>query len=94
MNLPRFYVYGQYSGNYGAHALAFEDAHGNTFYFSYDTLIAFRGPKGLRVRQNDWGPTTGKHLNAIDGGAKSDRLPADKFEAAYRDSFGKKLVRA
>jgi len=32
------------------------------------------------VRKNDWGATTGKHLNWIDGGAKADRLGADAFQ--------------
>ena len=34
--------YGNYSSNnYGVHSLYFKDVKGNTFYFSYDTLIAF-----------------------------------------------------
>ena len=60
------------------------------FWFSYRTLIAFQ-KKGCKqvVRENDWGPTTGKHLNAIDHGPKSERLPAAAFEAAYHQTFGK-----
>jgi hypothetical protein len=50
-------------------------------YFSYDTVVAFRAPRmGLVVSENCWGPTTGKHLNWIDGGYKSTRLPRDEFE--------------
>jgi hypothetical protein len=86
-NLPRYYVYGDYSGNYGTHALAFEDGRGNTFYFSYQTLVAFNGPYGLKVRKNDWGPTTGKHLNTIDFGNRAKRLSAEAFEAAYFKAF-------
>ena len=41
-----------------------------TVYFSYETPVAFEAPgHGLVVRVNDWGPTSGKHLNWIDGGA-------------------------
>jgi len=50
-------------------------------YFSYKTPIAFYTPKiGLVVRQNDWSTTTGKHLNAIDGGNKAERIPCKEFE--------------
>jgi len=37
-----------------------------TYYFSYKTLVAVRGGGNLVIRANVWGPTTGKHLNAID----------------------------
>jgi len=86
--LPTFQTYGNYSSsNYGAHALQFF-AGGNVFWFSYKTLVAFRGPDGRRVvRQNDWGPTTGKHLNAIDGGDKKSRVDSAAFEAAYSAAF-------
>jgi hypothetical protein len=96
MKLPRFWVYGPYSSNYGAHALAFEDAEGNQFYFSYDTLVAFRSAKSNRlvVRQNLWGTTTGKHLNAIDGGAKADRVSTQEFEDRYRDNFRESIERS
>jgi hypothetical protein len=51
-------------------------------YFSYKTPIAFYTPEtGRVVRQNDWSTTTGKHLNAIDGGNKGDRLSSKDFEA-------------
>jgi hypothetical protein len=55
-----------------------------SIWFSYQTPIAFRvagSPLGSPVvRQNSWGPTTGKHLNAIDGGDKSARLPSLVFQ--------------
>lgn len=51
-------------------------------YFSYVTLVAYRDPEdGLVVHENDWSPTTGKHLKDIDGGKKDDRLPDGEFEA-------------
>ncbi len=41
-------------------------------WYSYDTVVAFYHPStGRRVRVNAWGPTTGKHLNAIDDGDKT-----------------------
>lgn len=49
-------------------------------YFSYETIIAFNPHDGkpVRVRVNEWGPTTGKHMNIIDGGTKS-RFIANEF---------------
>ncbi len=52
--------------------------------FSYRTVIAFSTPDTGEVSENAWGPTTGKHLNWIDGGtkaAKSYRLPRAEFKA-------------
>lgn len=72
--------YGNYSSsNYGAHSLRV--AVGNlNLYFSYKTVIAFQNGTGLRVSENCWGPTTGKHLNWIDKGNKKARLPREQFE--------------
>lgn len=58
-----------------------------TVYVSYETVVAFRGPKGLRVIKNYWGPTTGKHLNWIDDGSKEERLDSEQFEAEYRQAL-------
>ena len=93
--LPSWSVYGNYSSNnYGAHALRF-DAGGNSFWFSYKTLVAFqKGYGDIVVRQNDWSTTTGKHLNAIDGGNKKARLTAAEFEAAFVKVFGQTTARA
>ena len=50
-------------------------------YFSYRTPVAFRHVStGLVVRSNSWGPTTGKHLNWIDGGDKKGRISGIEFE--------------
>lgn len=58
-------------------------ANGITYWFSYETCIAFQGLDGpLTVRKNDWGPTTGKHLNEVDGGgtgAKARRVDGGEF---------------
>jgi hypothetical protein len=95
MKLPSFSVYGNYSsGNYGAHALVFTDAHGNRFWFSYTTLVAFCTSKGRVVIQNYWGPTTGKHLSAIDGGNKKQRLSQEAFEAAFKAEYGQSIKTA
>lgn len=49
---------------------------GLTVWFSYDTPVAFLPHGGERmVSLNEWGQTTGKHLNAIDGGDKASRVP-------------------
>lgn len=60
------------------------------WWFSYRTCVAYRGPEtnfATVVRENDWGPTTGRHLNYIDGGTQvaegrgRRRLAADRFRA-------------
>ena len=62
-----------------------------TVWFSYKTPIAFRRlGKPLVVCENIWGSTTGKHLNAIDGGdkeAKERRVSSDEFNRAL-DELG------
>jgi len=74
MSLPTFFSY------CGAHALAFEIGD-ITVYFSYHTPVAYyTNGSGSVVRENEWGPTTGKHLNAIDSGDKESRIPGDEFE--------------
>lgn len=57
-------------------------------WFSYKTPIAFQSAEsGLVVRQNDWGPTTGRHMNAIDGGARGDRIDGQAFETMLNQEF-------
>lgn len=75
--------YGEYSSdNYGAHSMRLEVGC-LTFYFSYDTVVAFRSPEtGRVVRENSWGATTGKHLNWIDDGDKKARLASVDFDKA------------
>lgn len=49
-------------------------------WFSYETVVAF-SVDGERVAcQNIWSGTTGKHLNAIDGGDKKGRVAPDEFK--------------
>jgi len=80
-NITRKWNYGHYSSdNYGSHTQAFTDNYGNDYYFSYNTLVAFRGNKtGLVVMENYWGPTTGKHLNWINRD-HSIRVDEDAFD--------------
>ena len=60
-------------------------------WFSYETPIAFKVDGQPRVvRENMWGPTTGKHLNLADGGtkeAKAHRVSSDEFDRAL-DELG------
>lgn len=86
--LPSFQTYGSYSSdNYGAHALQFFLPN-ITLWFSYKTPVAFRKIGGpLVVRQNDWQQTTGKHLNAIDGGNKKSRIDGQTFEKLLSEAL-------
>lgn len=80
--LPVIDNYGEYkSGNYGVNSLRVTFPYKLTLYYSYKTIIAFMGSHGLKVRQNDWSTTTGKHLNWIDGGKKELRLKGEEFES-------------
>lgn len=57
-------------------------------YFSYSTVVAFRSPDtGLVISENDWGPTTGKHLNAL--GSKDVRISRAEFEQQLADMLEK-----
>lgn len=53
-------------------------------WFSYRTLIAFKvGGLPIVVHENDWGVTTGKHLNAIDREDKGNRVSDQQFQALW-----------
>ena len=80
-NIVMKWNYGNYaSSNYGSHTQGFTDNYNNDYYFSYETLIAFRSNKtGLVVMENYWGTTTGKHLNWINRD-HSTRVDGDTFE--------------
>ena len=90
VTLPRIKPYRNYSSsNYGAHCLRV-DFPGATVWFSYQTPIAFQVSGRLPVvRRNDWGPTTGKHLNAIDGGggAKASRVSGEEFARLWAEQI-------
>jgi hypothetical protein len=56
------------------------DFNNRSVWFSYDVPIAYKDGNGKTIiRQNEWGPTTGKHLNVIDGGDKKSRMPGNAF---------------
>jgi hypothetical protein len=58
-----------------------------TIWFSYQTPIAYRtNDEGLVIRKNAWGPTTGKHLNAINPN-KDRRIDGDEFEERITKAF-------
>ena len=88
MKLPTIQSYGEYrSSNHGAHSLRV-DVGRLEVWFSYQTPVAFRLVGGARVvRKNDWGPTTGKHLNWIDGGDKAERVSGAEFEARWAEAL-------
>jgi len=61
-------------------------------WYSYRTPIAFCIKGQTVVRENDWGPTTGRHLNEIDGGskeAKAARVSATKFQELWNERVAK-----
>ena len=59
-----------------------------SFWFSYQTLVAFYSPKtGRVVHENVWSRTTGKHLNAIDHGDKASRVDAALFAAKLAEAL-------
>ena len=82
------------SGNYGVHALRVDIGGTLSLWYSYETCIAFRSPgHGKVVRRNDWGSTTGKHLNAIDGGDKKSRVPSERFQELWDEQVAPLLIR-
>lgn len=59
-----------------------------TLWFSYSTLVAFTHPeRGVVCIRNEWGPTTGKHLNAIEGDHKR-RVTRAEFEELLAEVKG------
>ena len=87
MNLPSFENYGKYSSNnYGVNTLRFNMPN-ITIWYSYQTPVAFMHPStGFVIRENDWGPTTGKHLNWIDAD-HSKRIPGEEFEKKLAEAM-------
>lgn len=91
MILPTFYNYmNSSSANYGLNSLCFTDNFGNQFFFSYQTLIAFKiaSEDKLVIRENVWNNTTGKHLNVINPD-KSIRVNKEVFDKEYQKHFSK-----
>ncbi len=53
-------------------------------YFSYETLVGFTKNGETYCIENNWGTTTGKHLNYIQNDKKK-RFCADEFEKVQRE---------
>ena len=84
LEVPTWDTY--YPRNGGRNSLVFSVC-GIDFYFSYSTLVAFRGPvHGLTIHQNIWSRTTGAHLNAINPD-HSIRVMTPIFECNLRDEI-------
>jgi hypothetical protein len=84
-DFPEFHCYGKYSDNYGNHCLTFVSGPLQVW-FSYKTMVAFKFDGHPRVVvKNQWGPTTGKHLNWIDHGDKAGRVDQETFDRLYAD---------
>lgn len=77
---PNFYIVGTPNARIG---------------FSYQTAIAVYpyqevcGRRGHRwyTAINEWGPTTGKHLNYFDDGDRNDRYPLDSIDEMISACF-------
>lgn len=60
-----------------------EVKNGNTFYYSYDTIVAYVLKDGTtKVAKNIWSVTTARHLNLIDKmiGYKTERVSPHDFD--------------
>lgn len=84
IHLPRISSYGNYSSsNYGANCM-YVSVGPIEIWYSYQTPVAFRVEGHSKVvHSNDWGPTTGKHLNWIDDGDKSSRVSSEEFQRLW-----------
>ena len=91
--LPDVSSYGKYSSdNYGVNALRV-NLGTITLYYSYQTIVAYRDIQdGLVVHVNDWGTTTGKHLNWLDDGDKKYRLMRNEFEKMLKAALDRHIV--
>lgn len=90
--LPEIRNYGQYSSdNYGAHTLLV-DLGEIKFYYSYETIVAYCDAQDGRVCcENNWGVTTGKHLNWIEPDKKS-RVKYSKFQEMLAEAIKRHIV--
>lgn len=83
----RVRLYNPTNRNTQAHVVEVGD---DTYYFSYETCIAFRGIRGGKSlvirRPNDWGPTTGRHFKEM-GCFEWETVDADLFERIVADEL-------
>jgi hypothetical protein len=83
-SLPSFETY--CDNTTAVNALLFDLGCGLLVWFSYRTPVAFALHGEKVVRRNEWGPTTGKHLNAIEPD-KRRRVSSEAFEAALTEAL-------
>ena len=83
---PSLWSYGRW-GN-GRNCMAMRDSAGNEFYFSYQTMVAFRSAISREIIciKNYWRTTTGKHLNMIEP-RKDKRVDRETFDKLYALCF-------
>lgn len=73
--------------NYGNHSMSFSFG-GIKMWFSYETLIAFQVDCCSQiVRENSWGPTTARHLQAAQHGGYGKRYPAEEFLVLFANAL-------
>ena len=94
VKLPSIQHYCDYArGNYGVHCLMVELGPVRVW-FSYTTPVGFQVDGHCRVvHKNDWGPTTGRHLNAIDDGDKKSRVSGEDFERLWQEQVAPLLAK-
>ena len=87
--LPKWEVYCEKTSPVNALKFTLND-DGFQVWFSYKIPVAFRSSwcDTLVVRENRWTPTTGKHINAIDSGDKSNRVSGSDFERLLHEAMG------
>ena len=57
-------------------------------WFSYETPIAFRSPKGTFATAEKFSATTSRHMNAIPWIAKATKLEEREFEGKIKEYIG------
>jgi hypothetical protein len=61
---------------------------GTTYWFSYETPIAIKQyGENVLVRSNDWGRTTGKHINYIKEQYNAVQIKGETFEKVLAEMF-------
>lgn len=88
--IPSIECYTDYNGSSASRVNALCLTLGSLrIYYSYKTPVAFINSEGaLVIRENDWGPITGKHLNSIDKDVKK-RISGAEFEALLEAHMAK-----
>lgn len=86
--LPKISSYGNYSDNRNVVIPSLQIDLGEiTLYYSYNTIVAYSDSQdGQIVCRNEWGVTTGKHLNWINPNHKT-RTPINEFQTMLIDAL-------